>query len=288
LEHQKKSKLNLVTVVGYHSKTLNQLIEHYKDIVDDIKIVVYRNDINDTIQDKVEEIIKPYGLKVFDSVVAPIFNWEVVTSLYNKTKRTSPDDWWIVSDSDELHTYHKPIREIISECEENGWEFVTGGFLDRIGRDGVFEEVNFDDNLWTKFPIAGFFRYPISKAMPNKCCVMKGRIDVTPGQHFALVDGQSTWRNLGWNHPLRYPIDNGFVQVNHFKWDSTVVDRLKHVASVEEDYTYHWEYKRMLDYISSKDYKIPMDLEFLLEPMTTNDYYDYPHWDFLKEKIINI
>ena len=104
MEHQKKSKLNLVTVVGYHSKTLNQLIEHYKDIVDDIKIVVYRNDINDTIQDKVEEIIKPYGLKVFDSVVAPIFNWEVVTSLYNKTKRTSPDDWWIVSDSDELHT----------------------------------------------------------------------------------------------------------------------------------------------------------------------------------------
>ena len=77
--------LNLVTVVGYHIKSLKHLIEHYKDIVDDINIVVYRNDINDTILDEVTDIIKPYGLEVFDTVVAPIFNWEVVTSLYNKT-----------------------------------------------------------------------------------------------------------------------------------------------------------------------------------------------------------
>ena len=76
--------LNLVTVVGYHIKSLKHLIEHYKDIVDDINVVVYRNDINDTILDEVTDIIKPYGLEVFDTVVAPIFNWEVVTSLYNK------------------------------------------------------------------------------------------------------------------------------------------------------------------------------------------------------------
>ena len=50
--------LNLVTVVGYHIKSLKHLIEHYKDIVDDINVVVYRNDINDTILDEVTDIIK--------------------------------------------------------------------------------------------------------------------------------------------------------------------------------------------------------------------------------------
>ena len=281
--------LNLVTVVGYHIKSLKHLIDHYKDIVDDINVVVYRNDINDTILDEVTDIIKPYGLEVFDTVVAPIFNWEVVTSLYNKTKRTKPDDWWIVSDSDELHVYHKPIREIINECEENGWEFVTGGFLDRIGVDGTFPEINDDCDLWETFPLAGFFRYPVSKAMPNKTCVMKGKIDVTPGQHFALIDGQLTWRNFGWEHPLRYPTDKGFVQVHHFKWDSTVVERCKKISSIKEDYTYHWEYKQMYDYLVENNMIIDVkNKDFLIEKMSDNTYIDYPHWDFLTEKIIRI
>jgi hypothetical protein len=281
--------LNLVTVVGHHIKPLKHLIEHYKDIVDNIHIVVYRNDDNDSILDNVERIIKPYGIEVFDSVVAPIFNWEVVTSLYNKTKRTKPDDWWIVSDSDEMHVYHKPIRKIIDECEENGWEFITGGFLDRIGKEGTFPEINDDIDLWETFPLSGFFRYPVSKAMSNKCCVMKGKIDVTPGQHFALIDGQSTWRELGWNHQLRYPVENGFVQVHHFKWDSTVATRCNEISNIKEDYSYHWEYKQMYDYLIKNNMKIDItNKEFLIEEMTDNTYWDYPHWEYLTERILRI
>ena len=42
--------------------------------------------------------------------------------------------------------------------------------------------------------------------MPNKCCVMKGSVDVTHGQHFAVIGDTDTWRERGWNHPKRYPI----------------------------------------------------------------------------------
>ena len=49
---------------------------------------------------------------------------------------TKPYDWWIVSDDDEIQIYPKPIDEMIDECEIAGWEFITGGFLDRIG-EGV-------------------------------------------------------------------------------------------------------------------------------------------------------
>ena len=48
---------------------------------------------------------------------------------------------WIVSDDDEFHLYPKPIREMIDECDENGWEFITGGFIDRIGENGTFPKV---------------------------------------------------------------------------------------------------------------------------------------------------
>ena len=59
---------------------------------------------------------------------------------------------------DELQLYSKPIEEIIKECEENNWEFVTGGFLDRIGENGEFPKITKESNVWTEMPNAGFFR----------------------------------------------------------------------------------------------------------------------------------
>ena len=49
------------------------------------------------------------------------------------------------------------------ECEQNGWEFITGGFLDRIGEGWKFPTVNKDTNIWETFPYSGFFRYPLSR-----------------------------------------------------------------------------------------------------------------------------
>ena len=94
---------------------------------------------------------------------------------------TKPNDWWIVSDDDEIQIYPKPIEEMIDECEVKGWEFITGGFLDRIGEDGSFPIVD-KTNIWEAFPYSGFFRYPLSGACPNKVCVMKGKIQITNGR----------------------------------------------------------------------------------------------------------
>ena len=102
---------------------------------------------------------------------------------------------WIVADDDEFHLYPKNIRKMIKECEENGWEFITGGFLDRIGENGTFPKVHKYTDIWKAFPNAGFFRHPMSGACPNKVCVMKGSVDVTAGQHYAIVDedGKNSW-----------------------------------------------------------------------------------------------
>ena len=263
-------KLNLVTVVGHNTTLLPHMINHYKDIVDEI--------IN-------------LGIKPHKIVTEPKFNWERVTELYNEVKQTKPNEWWVVSDDDEFHVYPKPIREMISECEENGWEFITGGFLDRIGERGEFPLVTKETNIWKSFPLAGFFRYPMSGAMPNKCCVMKGSVDVTPGQHFAVIGNTDTWRERGWGHPKRYPVGRGegLIQVNHFKWDSTVLERLKEVSETKKDYSFWKEYEKMYRAIQINDWKIDINNpEFMFEVMLTNNHWDYFKWNRLSKKIISV
>jgi hypothetical protein len=278
-------KLNLVTVVGNNITMLSHMIKHYQDVVDEIYVVVYRQDKNDTILSDIEEL----GIKPYKVVVEPKYNWERVTELYNEVKQTKPNEWWIVSDDDEFHIYPKPIREMIGECEENGWEFITGGFLDRIGIGGTFPIVTNKTNIWKEFPLGGFFRYPMSGAMPNKCCVMKGSVDVTPGQHFAVIGDTDTWRERGWNHPNRYPIEKGFIQVHHFKWDSTCVERIKEVSKTKKEYTYWKEYREM--FIRLKRNKFLVDInekDYYIDSIDTYDYSDYKHWSELTQKIVEI
>ena len=75
-------------------------------------------------------------------------------------------------------------------------------------------------------------------------------------QHFAVIGDTDTWRERGWNHPKRYPIEKGFIQVHHFKWDSTILERLKEVSETKEDYSYWKEYKKCIEAIQLNDWKI--------------------------------
>ena len=63
---------------------------------------------------------------------------------------------------------------------------------------------------------------------PNKVTLMKGKVQVSNGQHYVeFEDGTTSW---GSEHPKRYPIEKNFTQVHHFKWDSSVFDRLQEVG----------------------------------------------------------
>ena len=278
-------KINLVTVVGHNITMLPHMLKHYKDIVDETYVVVYRQYEDDNIVEEIQKL----GIIPYKIVTEPKFNWEKVTELYNEVKSTKPDEWWIVSDDDEFHIYPKDIKEMISECEENGWEFITGGFIDRIGEGGTFPLVDSQTEVWSKFPLAGFFRFPLSGACPNKVCVMKGSVNVTPGQHYVdFGNGNNSWGKENINHPKRYPIGRGegFVQVHHFKWDSTVLERLKEVSEVKEIYSYWEEYLKMYKAIEIFDWKIDINNpEFMFEPMFYNNHWDYSKWDKLTKKI---
>ena len=263
----------LVTVTGSRTSTLKHMLNHYKDLVDEMYVVVYEWE-GKSLYESVNDIVSQFPTaKIVKRVYKEKFNWEYVTKLYNEIKMMYPDDWWIVSDDDEFHVYSKDLNTIIEECESNGWVMVRGGFVDRIGRDGEFPELKEDVNIFEQFPLAGCFRYPLSNACPNKMCIMKGWVEITPGQHYAIIDGQTTWKWQGWNHPLIAPTNEYNVQVHHFKWDSTCIDRIKAVADIKQEYAYSKEYQIMYDALKSNNFKIDIyDERFMIEDVGVLGY----------------
>ena len=77
----------------------------------------------------------------------------------------------------------------------------------------------------------------------------------------------------------------GFVQVHHFKWDSTVLERLKEVSETEEDYTFWEEYKKMynanqekmIEKINIDESKFGLEEQIPIE----NEHWDYQYWNRL-------
>jgi len=279
-------KIRLVTVTSSRTDTLWHMLNHYKDLIEEMYVVVYKWE-GYNIYNEVLKITKQFDkAKIVQRVTKEKFNWEYVTELYNETKMLFPDDWWIVSDDDEFHVYSKPLNEIILDCERNGWELVRGGFIDRIGQTGDFPKINKKENIFKQFPVAGFFRYPMSGACPNKVCIMKGHIEITPGQHYAKIDGQTTWKWQGWNHPLIAPVNDYNVQVNHFKWDSTCVERIKQVADIKKDYSFSDEYLKMYQSLRSNNFEIDVtNDEYMFEYIGKNEY---KQWNKLFKKIISV
>jgi hypothetical protein len=86
------SKINLVTVVGHNITMLPHMLKHYKNIVDETYVVVYRQHENDDILNQIETL----GIKPYKVVTEPKFNWERVTELYNEVKSTKQNEWLIV------------------------------------------------------------------------------------------------------------------------------------------------------------------------------------------------
>lgn len=277
---------NLVTVVGENTHILPHMLKHYEDKIDKAYVCVYQQGKDDGILEEIEELgIKPYMVFTEEK-----YNWERVTEIYNSVKETKPNDWWIVADDDELQVYPEPIEDIIDNCERYGYDFVTGGFIDRIGIDGSFPKVTRETDIHKAFPLAGFFRYPMSGACPNKVTLMKGHQWVTPGQHYAdFQDGTNSWGN---KHPKRMPIEEVFTQVHHFKWDQSCVERIKKVADNDKIYSYSDEYRVMYEGIKDSGWNIDIEnLRYLVEELKEFSYIsynDYPHWNTLRNKIVTI
>jgi len=288
--------IRLLTVIGHGIELLPHFINHYKDQVDEIQIIVYQSELFPNLRNDIREIISEYdNIRIVKTLTDRKFDWEKVTYLYNQVKFKYPNDWWVIADIDEFHIY--PTTDIITDLkvfiyiiENNGWDLVRGGFIDRIGEDGDFPEILPDKSIFEQFPQMGFFRYPMSKACPNKVCIMKGYVEITNGQHYAKIDEHTTWKWQGWNHPLIAPYEKYSVQVHHFKWDKSCIDRIKAVADIKQSYSYSEEYQLMYDKLKTCNFKIDIHNKEYMFQLSNGmpKFGEYLNWNKLIKKIIAI
>ena len=280
--------LRVVSVIGHGVNLIPHFIQHYSKFnVDEILFYVYESDLYPDLKKQVEEKIKDHkNVKICGSRKSRVFDWEEVTTIYNSCKYEHPNDWWMVADIDEFHLYNDHPRRIADDCEKNGWDLVRGGFVDRLGEDGEFPRIRSGKDIFSQFPLAGFFRYTLSNACPNKVCLVKGHVQITSGQHYAKIDGYTTWKWQGWNHPLIAPVEKYSVQVHHFKWDSTCLERIKAVADVNSQYAFSSEYKKMYDAIIENKLGVS-DPSFMFEK-NVNSYDGYTSWKKLIKIITSI
>jgi len=282
--------IRLISVIGHGIDLIPHFVKHYSKYVEEIQFVVYQSSIHPNLIQNVKDKVKQYkNVKIVKTIEDRVFDWEKVTQLYNFIKSKNPHDWWVVADIDEFHLYpNNNLKQCISDCEDNGWEIIRGGFIDRIGPNGEFSVLNMNEEIFSQYPNAGFFRYRLSKANPNKVCVMKGSIEITSGQHYAKIDNQTTWKWQGWNHPLINPKDH--VQVHHFKWDSTSIERIKTVADNNQDYSYSNEYGIMYNSLRKNKFCINIEDPLFLfkKNCILGNYEEYSKWNNLINKIKSI
>ena len=176
---------NIVTTVGLDPILLHHFIKHYKSIgVDNFYIVVW-GDSKEVKYDEIVNVLKRYDLEVYEDL-RDVNNGspQFLTDIYNKITSTKPDDWWIVADLDEFAVFPKPLDKFIYEdLVYNDIDFMHGIMLDRIGKNGEFSELKYDDDIWEEIPNVGFINRFIRDNDVRWCGLLKGKYELSAGQH---------------------------------------------------------------------------------------------------------
>jgi hypothetical protein len=261
-------KIHLTTVAGAFVEVLPHMLEHYRaQGVESFLVNAHVSSENDPVLDRIRQITSEFGCGIESIALGP-WRQEVNPSIYERTRAVFPNDWFVLADQDELQLYPGDLRSILEECDAKGFDYVEGGFIDRIASDGGFAPVLRNRSIWEQFPLGGYISTPILDANPNKIVAAKGHVKLVPGQHAAL-SGRGC------------PAEECYVEVHHFKWVAGIVERLEQrVAFYKEQHDPLWqESAKFLDYVRAHDGRIDItDSLFHIAPCSPG----HPCWNIVK------
>ena len=273
-----KPRENLVTVCGHNTTMLYHMLRHYQYNVKEIFVILYAHHKKDPVIEQGLHILEKFNLKPHKIVYERPFDWARVTEHYNETKMLKPDEWWIVADLDEFAVFPKPLEQFIYEdLMYNDVDFMYGIMLDRIGENGEFSELTYDDNIWKKFPNVGFISRSIRKNDVNWAGLLKGK--------YKLYEGQHKFTHFPNSHEeyANYIKDNkSLIQIHHFRWKKDHIDIEKEYVKMGEKW---WgaQHQKVLDYMLEHNKIDVKDSRFLIENCPNDKFDSYSKWnDVLK------
>jgi hypothetical protein len=164
--------------------------------------------------ERAREIVR--GCDIDAAVVPVIGPWRhrVNTGLIQRMRQLYPHDWTVVADQDEFHFYPDSLTSIVGYCEQQGYEAVRGELIDRVAADGSFPPIESGRSLWLTFPLGGDLSHVLIGDPSPQIVIAKGSALLSWGSHYVA-------------RGVPCPAKEIQALVHHFKWDATVIDRLK-------------------------------------------------------------
>lgn len=262
-----KPAVHLTTVVGGFIKILPFMIEHYRSLgVDSHLVNVHLSSENDPVRWRIEAVAQSISCPIASMTVG---NWQsVFQPIYSASRKSRPNDWFILADQDELQCYPDDLFEILRWCDSKGYDFIRGAFVDRLAADGGLAEVRPDPPIWDQYPLGGLITLPVCAADPHKIVAAKGYVPIGHGQHQAL-GGRGC------------PIEELFVQVHHFKWTAGIYQHLKErVVLLKNGGHSHWiDSARVLAYLDANNGRFDVTSPALMMEKCGRHF---SRWDFVQ------
>jgi hypothetical protein len=247
---------------------------------------VFEGDSKKVKYEEIVNVLDNYNLSVYKDL-RDVENGDpqFLTDIYNEVISTKPDDWWIVADLDEFAVFPKPLEQFIYEdLVYDGIDFMYGIMLDRIGENGEFSELKYDDDIWTAFPNVGFINRFIRDNDVRWCGLLKGKHELSVGQHAltSLQMNPDEWKGYIKNTPPK-------IQVHNFTWRNFDIQKVKYYmkywkptlswTDVRDHFHYPYdEYIKVDDYLKENKKINISDSRFLVEECPNNKFDAYLKW----------
>ncbi|MFD3587363.1 glycosyltransferase family 2 protein [Streptomyces sp. NPDC058683] len=266
--------LRIVSVVGGDISLLPYFLAHYRNLgVENFHVIRHVESLDDPSLHPSAAVMRDFGHEFTDICVAP-WHEDLNAALIQKERSAHPDDWWVVADLDEFHVYDRPLADVVGYCEQHGFDFVQGAFLDRVSAEGRLTGPvpHGLTPLWQQYPLAGFLTFPLLDGRPTKVTLARGTVELDLGQHYA-------WTGRG------VPVHEIHAQVHHFKWTASVRRRLvRRVAAYSSG---EWrllhrsvvgESQAFLGHLEGNGGRIDVTEPAFRFSRCSFDYADYPGW----------
>jgi hypothetical protein len=267
------SQVHLVAVVGGgDTGLLTHLVKHYRGLgVESFYLIRHAESRQESGYAEIQDRAKAEGVELFRTHLGP-WSDDLHGQLMTEAMDQHPDDWYLPVDLDEFHVYDRPMPDLIELCERDGFTHVCGCFIDRVGPDGTLPAIT-ESPLWESFPLGGAVTTRLIGAPSLKVCLLKGRVGVGGGHH-GIPGDTGVPRRLA------------YVQVHHFKWTASLVERMRRRVERYESGTWRLVYpsvldeaRRVLARLDSNGGRVDTgDARLLLRPCGSS-YDECPQWN---------
>jgi hypothetical protein len=265
-------RLHLLGVVGGGDSVLvKHLVEHYRSLgVESFKLIRHAESTSDPDYELIDHYARQSGITLHDTWLGP-WDDKIHEARMKAVMAEYPDDWFVLVDLDEFHLYDRPLPELIEMCESSGRVYVKGCYIDRLALDGSFPKVD-SSPLWEQYPLGGAITAQILDAIPLKIGLALGQTLISGGHHVG-EGGKGL------------PRDQSYIQVHHFKWTGSVMQRTRRRIQRYETRRWNLAYDKVLvdahllvRYLDEHDQRIDVSDPRLYVARAGRRYDDHKLW----------